>query len=43
MQVTMNMNHQDTAVYLAVLVGVNIFYLSLIFLLTWLVVTVRNN
>jgi len=43
MRVTMNMSHQDPAAYLGVLVGVNIFYLCLIILLTWLVVTVRNN
>ena len=41
--VTMDMSHFDSAGYLGVLVFVNLFYLSLIILLTWIVVRVRNN
>ena len=41
--VTMDMSHLDSASYLGVLVFVNLFYLSLIILLTWIVVRVRNN
>lgn len=37
------MAHLDSAGYLGVLVGVNIFYLSLMLILLWLVMHVRKS
>ena len=39
----MDMQHLDSAGYLGVLVFVNIFYVSLMLILTWLVLHVRKN
>lgn len=39
----MGLENIDIAGYLGVLIFVNLFYLSLMLLLTWIVVHVRNN
>ena len=39
----MDLQHLDSAGYLGVLVFVNIFYVSLMLILTWLVLHVRKN
>ena len=39
----MGMENIDIAAYLGVLIFVNLFYLSLMILLTWIVMHVRKN
>ena len=39
----MDLTQMDTATYLGVLIFVNLFYLSLIVLLTWIVYHVRSR
>ena len=41
--VSMDLTHLDTARYLGVLIFVNLFYMSLMILLTWIIVTVRSR
>ena len=43
MLINMDLRDLDTAGYLGVLISVNLFYLSLIILLTWISVHVRNK
>ncbi len=43
MMLNIDMRDIDTAGYLGVLISVNVFYLSLMILLTWIVVYVRNK